>query len=317
MLFQLKVKDQKNRFSRQTVSKIEKIKSMLNKVKLVARNVVYVKKWSDNNSELQKITNPSHSFFLDSRNLNINIGCFLIKIINDDHSLMCKVKELRQKSFFKDSESNKKDSDEFDKLCDHLVVIDKSISDDFVVGTYRLLLKPKYAENQKFYSQLEFDISNLLNRNDSTLLEAGRSCVHEDYRDGRIIKLLWRGLATYIANNNVDLIFGCASFPSSNHNLFLEQLSYLYHFHRAPNFLKTKPIEKLRACFDVIDKKLINRDEQFRKLPPLIKAYIRVGSWIGQGAIIDKEFDTTDVLIVLNSKKILKKYIQLSFQKNQ
>ena len=126
---------------------------------------------------------------------------------------------MRQKSFFKNSKIKQSDSDEYDKFCDHLVVIDKSVSDDFVVGTYRLLLKPKFLARQRFYSESEFNITNLLAGNKFTLLEAGRSCVHEQYRDGRIIRLLWRGLATYIVNNRVDLIFGCASFPSSNYTL--------------------------------------------------------------------------------------------------
>ena len=228
---------------------------------------------------------------------------------------MNKVRELRQESFFKNSKEKGSDSDEFDKFCDHLVVIDKSISKDFVVGTYRLLLKPNFLKSQKFYSQSEFNIKNLLSFKKSTLLEAGRSCVHENYRDGRIIKLLWRGLATYILNNQVDLIFGCASFPSSNYKLFVKQLSYLYHFHRTPDYLNTEPVKKLKANFNILEKKSLNVEEIFRQLPPLIKAYIRVGAWIGPGAIIDKKFDTTDVLIVLNSKKILKKYSQLSFHK--
>ena len=315
MPFQLKIKQQKNKENSQSFSKIEKFKSILDKVKFAARNVIYVKNWSDSlqRSLDKKIYLSKH--VLNPRDLNINLSCFSIKIVNDTHPLIHKVKELRQKSFFKNSGEKESDSDEFDKFCDHLVVIDKSISKDFVVGTYRLLLKPKFLKTQKFYSQSEFNIKNLLDIKNLTLLEAGRSCVHENYRDGRIIKLLWRGLATYITNNQVDLIFGCASFPSSNYKLFVKQLSYLYHYHRTPDYLRTEPVEKLKANFNVLKKTSLNVNESFRQLPPLIKAYIRVGAWIGPGAIIDKKFDTTDVLIVLNSKKILKKYSQLSFQK--
>ncbi len=314
MLFQLKVKHQRNKQNSQNFSKIERFKFILNKVKFAARNVIYLKKWSDSAEPQDKKTYLS-KHVLNPRHMNITLSRFSIKIVNDTHPLINKVKELRQKSFFKNSKDTGHDSDEFDKFCDHLVVIDKSISNEFVVGTYRLLLKPKLFKNQKFYSQSEFNINNLLNYKNSTLLEAGRSCVHENYRDGTIIKLLWRGLATYIANNQVDLIFGCASFPSSNYRLFVKQLSYLYHYHSPPSHLNTQPIKKLKANFNFIQKNLINEEELFRQLPPLIKAYIRVGAWIGSGAIVDKKFDTTDVLIILNSKKILKKYSQLSFQK--
>ena len=310
MLFQLKKKNQKNYQDLRLNPKIEKIKLILKKVKFVAKNVIYVKNWSKNSSILQKLkteNNPS----IKSKKLSFNHGSIELKIIDNTDQLMHKVKKLRYESFFGESDKVKYDSDEFDKLCDHLVAIDKSISDDYVVGTYRLLLKPKFVKSQKFYSQTEFNISKLTKKKSLTLLEAGRSCVHKNYRDGSVIKLLWRGLATYIVKNQVDIVFGCASFPSSNHNLFRNQLSYLKHYHSSPKYLKTKPLWKLKVKFKTIDKKLLNSNEEFRKLPPLIKAYIRVGAFVGSGAIVDKEFDTTDVLIVLETKKMLKKYSKL------
>ena len=314
MLFLLKI-DQKNKENQNNFSKVEKLREFLSKVRLVAKNLFYLKKWSSKKIEANPYINTSSAEVSNSRFLDIDLGRFNLKIINDSHPLIIQVKELRQKSFFKNSKTKQSDSDEYDKFCDHLVVIDKSVSDDFVVGTYRLLLKPKLQEKQRFYSESEFDISNLLANNNSTLLEAGRSCVHEHYRDGRIIRLLWRGLATYIINNRVDLIFGCASFPSSNHELFIKQLSYLYHYHKTPKSLSTRPVKKLKAKFNIMNKNKIDIEGEFRNLPPLIKAYIRVGAWIGPGAIVDSKFGTTDVLIVLNAKKILKKYAQLSFEK--
>ncbi len=314
MLFLLKV-DQKNKENQNNFSKFEKLRGFLNKIRLVAKNVVYIKKWPIKKIGNNSFVNKSSALLANSRFLDIDLGRFSLKVINDSNPLINQVKELRQKSFFKNSKKKQSDSDEYDKFCDHLVVIDKSVADDFVVGTYRLLLKPKLITRQRFYSESEFDISNLLSSNKATLLEAGRSCVHEQYRDGRIIRLLWRGLATYIINNRVDLIFGCASFPSSNYKLFIKQLSYLYHYHKTPKYLSTSPVKKLRANYNVMNKNKIDIEREFRQLPPLIKAYIRVGAWIGPGAIVDSKFNTTDVLIVLNSKKILKKYAQLSFEK--
>ena len=310
MLFQLKKKKQKSSQDPKLSPKVDKIKTILKKVKFVARNVIYVKKWSKNSPLLQKIKTENNSH-IKSKKLNFHHGSIELRIIDDTDELMHKVKKLRYESFFGESDKVKYDSDEFDKLCDHLVAIDKSISDDYVVGTYRLLLKPKFVKSQKFYSQSEFNISKLTKKKSLTLLEAGRSCVHKNYRDGSVIKLLWRGLATYIVKNQVDIVFGCASFPSSNHNLFRNQLSYLKHYHSSPKYLKTKPLWKLKVKFKTIDKKLLNSNEEFRKLPPLIKAYIRVGAFVGSGAIVDKEFDTTDVLIVLETKKMLKKYSKL------
>ena len=185
------------------------------------------------------------------------------------------VKKLRFKSFFDEIGPNKTDSDKFDEFCDHLVVIDKSVSEDFVVGTYRLLHKPKNEMVTSFYSQSEFDITNLLNKN-ASLLEAGRSCVRKEYRDGRIIKLLWKALATYIVISKVEYIFGCASFPSSNHNKFLNQLSYLHHYHSQKKDLRPNQLKSLQANYKIIEKENLKIDEEFRNLPPLIKAYLEL-----------------------------------------
>ena len=314
MLFQLKTHDQKNKQNHRTFYKIDTFKSIIKKVKFVAKNVIYVKKWSQSSETFEKIHLENKDIYKCSRDINLNLGTYELKTIDDSNSLIFKVKKLRQKSFFKETHENSVDSDEFDKFCDHLVVIDKSVSDDHVVGTYRLLLKSKFVTSRKFYSQSEFDISKLIKKKSLILLEAGRSCVHEDYRDGRIIKLLWRGLATFIVRNKVDVIFGCASFPSSNPKLFANQLSYLHHFHMPPKSLRTKPLKNLKAEYRIVDKKLINAEDEFRKLPPLIKAYIRAGAFIGSGAVVDKKFNTTDVLIVLESKKIVKKYSQLQIK---
>ena len=144
MLFLLKI-DQKNKENQNNFSKVEKLREFLSKVRLVAKHFIYVKNWSNKKIE----TNPcitSSVVLPNSRFLDIDLGRFNLKIINDSHPLIIQVKELRQKSFFKNSKTKQSDSDEYDKFCDHLVVIDKSVSDDFVVGTYRLLLKPKLQE---------------------------------------------------------------------------------------------------------------------------------------------------------------------------
>ena len=315
MVFQLKTKNKST--SDSTRKNIGKFKSILSKVKYVAKNVIYVKKWSTvlKEKNLKELDYKSNDLkkSISSEQLDFSFKNYQVKIIRHPDPLLIKAKQLRQKSFFEDSKEKKIDSDEFDKFCDHLVVVDKSIASDFVVGTYRLLLKEKNEEYKRFYSESEFNISNLFKKNIS-MLEAGRSCVDKNYRDGKIIKLLWRGLAFYIIQKKVDLIFGCASFPSSDYSKFKNQLSYLNHFHRPPPKYSTYPREKLKADLDISLPKKINKDDEFRLLPPLIKAYIRTGAWVGKGAVVDERFNTTDVLIILRSQNIIKKYSNLSFK---
>ncbi len=314
MVFQLKIR---NKSTKNSISKnINGFRSILSKVKYVAKNVIYVRKWSSNLEEAKTKKNYHNSNDLkkssNSEHLDFSFKNYQVKIINHPDPLLIKAKQLRQRSFFEDSKE-KLDSDEFDEFCDHLLVIDTSVSSDFVVGTYRLLLKRKSQRYRKFYSESEFDISNLFKKNIS-MLEAGRSCVDKNYRDGKIIKLLWRGLAFYIIQKKVDLIFGCASFPSSNYSEFKHQLSYLNHFHKPPQKYSTSPKEKLKANIDIVLPKNISAEEEFRSLPPLIKAYIRAGAWVGKGAVVDNRFNTTDVLIILKSENIIKKYSNLSFK---
>ncbi len=264
-------------------------------------------------SKLISLNNTEQDSKID-KSLKFSFKNFDIRIIKDPDPLLKKAKSLRYKSFFINSKKVELDSDEYDALCDHLVVIDKSVGDDFVVGTYRLLLKEKKILKKNFYSETEFDISNLCKIKNISMLEAGRSCVHEDYRDGRIIKLLWRGLAYYIIKKKADLIFGCASFPSADHKNFIRQLSYLKYFHIPPQKYSTSPLDNVKANLRYLPVEKLQKKEDFRLLPPLIKAYIRVGAWIGEGAVVDNKFDTTDVLIILKSKNIIKKYSKLSFK---
>ncbi len=305
MVFPLKVKNKTVKHKLED-SKFEKFRSILSKVKYAAKNVIYLKGWS--NEKLEKKTFDIR--FVDD--VSFTFKNFLVKIIREPDPIIIKSKELRYKSFFANKKGDNVDSDQFDDLCDHLVVIDRSIADDFVVGTYRLLLKPKKRHNFRFYSESEFDLNKLLKMKNLSLLEAGRSCVHENYRDGRIIKLLWRGLASYIVSKKVDLIFGCASFPSANSKLFSKELSYLRHNHTPPKIFNSRPLNHLKANFNEIERESYDKESIFRSLPPLIKAYIRAGAWINDGAVTDFKFDTTDVLVILKSKNIIKKYSSLS-----
>ncbi len=312
MLFLLKEKKNKLNFSLESKN-FQRFKIIFAKVKYVAKNVIYIKKWPKNRNKVFDKLKIFHKA-KKGENFEFNFANYTVKIINEPDPLLQKAKSLRYRIFF--GKTNKKfyDSDEFDADCDHLVVIDNKISNDHVVGTYRLLHKPKSINYRLFYSESEFNISSLFNLRNISMLEAGRSCVHEDYRDGRIIKLLWRGLASYIVQKKIDLIFGCASFPSSNHSLFKNQLSYLHHYHMPPKKYLTKPLDHMKADYEVLEKNEFDGEDQFRALPPLIKAYIRTGAWIGPGAIVDKKFNTTDVFIILKAENIIQKYSNLSFR---
>ena len=248
-------------------------------------------------------------------NINFEVDRFQVLVVNDNDLLIRNAQRLRFNTFLKKSSINNPDyvldSDEYDKFCDHLVVIDKSVSSHYVVGTYRLMIN--FSNNPKgdFYTETEFDLYNL-KKLDLKILEVGRSCVHKNYRDGKIIRLLWRGLSTYIKKSKVDFIIGCASFQCSNTNKIRNQLSFLKNFYSAPKKYLTFPLKSKSIKWKNSDISEISRLKIFKSLPPLIKAYLRVGAWVGEGAVFDPHFKTIDICIILKADKIDPKYLKMA-----
>ena len=205
---------------------------------------------------------------------------------------------------------HKKDFDKFDEYCDHMLVIDHNKSNENqVVGAYRMLLDYVASSKDGFYSSSEYDLKNLVNNIKShKACEIGRSCVHIDYRNNQTIQLLWKGLAHYYADNKLTRIFGCASFPGSDTKNLELPLSYLYHYHLAPSNLMVKAIKERYVDMNLIKKEDIDVRKAIKSIPPLIRAYLRLGGVCGDGAVIDYQFQTTDVFMILAMEDVPEKY---------
>lgn len=203
----------------------------------------------------------------------------------------------------------KRDFDHFDPISDHLVVIDRSIDDpdEQIVGTYRMLRQEMADKHGSFYTSEEYDLTPLMNCGQS-LLELGRSCVLADYRTRPVLQMLWEGIVDYLLSHNVGLMFGCASFHGTDIDALSRQLSYLYHYHLAPPELRPRALEERYVDMNIIPREEIEERTFFNELPALIKGYIRLGAYIGDGAVIDHQFNTTDVCIVLPTKKVSARY---------
>jgi putative hemolysin len=190
-----------------------------------------------------------------------------------------------------------RDFDDYDPICQHLLVVDTA--QDQVIATYRLM-REDAAERSAlgFYTAGEYDISAMLKaRKGQRLLELGRSCVLKAYRTGPTMQLLWRGLLVYLIKHDIDLMFGCASLPGTDPKALALELSYLYHFHLAPEHERVRALPDRYVAMNVMPKEAIDEAEALRALPPLVKGYVRTGAKIGDGAVIDHQFGTTDVFI--------------------
>lgn len=201
------------------------------------------------------------------------------------------------------------DVDEFDCICDHLLVIDLEADAPFpsVVGTYRLLRRAKASRHQRFYTEQEYDLTPLLHY-PGEIVELGRSCVDVAYRHRGVMQLLWRGLATYVIHHNIDVMFGCASFPGTAPDMLAASLSYLYHYHLAPSSLQPRAHGHRHVEMNRMPRSAIDVSSALSALPPLIKGYLRVGGIVGDGAVIDRQFNTTDVCMIVKTDNLTKKY---------
>ncbi len=203
----------------------------------------------------------------------------------------------------------RRDFDNFDAVCDHLLVIDRQ-SGDFpcgVVGTYRLLRRSAALDRGGFYTANEFDIAYLL-AHGGEIMELGRSCVAPAYRDRPTMQLLWRGVAAYVFHHRIELMFGCASFPDPEPMALALPLSYLFHAHLAPPALrpKARPGRYVDMC--LLPEAEIDQRRALSALPPLLKGYLRLGGFVGDGAVVDRQFNTTDVCVVVKTDLVTDKY---------
>jgi putative hemolysin len=250
-------------------------------------------------------------------------GTFEIRLATTKKEIR-KAQRLRYKVFYEEGHAIaqrgaalvRRDLCRFDKICDHLLVIDNAARNSFcgmkprVIGTYRLLRGEVAARHGGFYSQSEFDIAPLLARHgEKKFLELGRSCVHPKYRSKRVIELLWRGLWIYAKHHKIDVLVGCASLPGTNPLALALPLSFLHHQASAEAEWQVHPRDGRAVPMAILDKTAVDVRKGIAALPPLIKAYVRIGAKFGDGAVIDSEFGTIDVFTIMPIAETEERYI--------
>ncbi len=184
--------------------------------------------------------------------------------------------------------------DRFDPFFDHLILYDGAA----VVGVYRMLRGEQARAAGQYYSEDEFDLSPL-RASDRRLMELGRSCLHPAYRGGPAMYHLWSALARYIAEHRIEILFGAASFAGADITAHRAPLSLLHRHHLAPSELRVKARES--QPLDLVPEAQLDRRKIMVRMPSLIKAYLRLGGVVGDGAFIDTAFNTTDICLILDT----------------
>lgn len=205
--------------------------------------------------------------------------------------------------------ATQRDRDDFDAVADHLLVVDHDRGEgaQSVVGTYRLIRRPAAARLGRWYSAAEYDISRILAA-EGELVECGRSCVDAAYRTRGTLQLLWGGIAAYVFKHRIAILFGCASLPGTDLDALSDQLTYLAANHMAPEAIRPVALPDRYVPMLRRDPAGIDVKRTLVDLPPLVKGYLRLGGFVGDGAVLDHQFNTTDVAVLVKTDQITDKY---------
>ena len=248
------------------------------------------------------------------------IGTLEVRLARDESEIAA-AQEVRYRVFYDEMGAHqgavqalgRRDADRFDPVCDHLLVLDSGLPGperNRIVGTYRLLRQEAAAAAGGFYSQDEFDLPGLVARHPGVrFLELGRSCVLPEYRSKRTIEVLWQGIWAYTNHHRIGVMTGCASFPGVDPAAHAESLSYLAHHCRAGGDWDIRAVPGRYQAMDLLPAEAINAKSAIAGMPPLVKGYLRLGARIGDGCVVDRDFGTVDVFIVLPVSAISSRYV--------
>ncbi|QFU17554.1 GNAT family N-acetyltransferase [Microvirga thermotolerans] len=252
------------------------------------------------------------------------IGSLEVRLATTDKEIR-RAQKLRFKVFYEEMSAepdgqallSRRDVDRYDALCDHLLVLDHDVkakpfrpAKPKVVGTYRLLRQEVADRHGGFYTAGEYDIAPLIRSHPHLrFLELGRSCVLKPYRNKRTVELLWHGIWTYVLHHRIDVMIGCASLEGTDPQSLALPLSFLHHYASAPPEWQASALPERFTAMDLLPKEAVDPKAALHALPPMIKGYLRLGASFGHGAVIDRQFGTTDVLVILPVSAINPRYI--------
>ena len=250
--------------------------------------------------------------------MRIEAGRFTVRLAESEADVAA-AQRLRYRVFVEemgatptpDDAADRRERDRFDPYFEHLLLIDNESSDpeveSGVVGVYRLMTDEAARNGIGFYGQSEYQLDRLMNFPRRTV-ELGRSCVDLVHRGGAGMHLLWTGLGEYVAEHQIAILFGVASFHGNDPKPLAQALSYLHHNHLAPEDLRVRAVEESYVSMDILPADKVEKVEAMRQIPALIKAYIRLGGFVGEGAYVDHEFNTVDVCLLMDTERMVQRY---------
>ena len=220
--------------------------------------------------------------------------------------------EIRDAAFSPEEVEVGRDFDEFDPYCDHLIVVDPArVSGDSpgIIGTYRMMARSKRPDDPGFYTDRFYDLG-CFDAIDGEIVEMGRVCIDPDYRSRAVMQLLWKGIADYVLSNNVKILFGCAGFDGTDPVEHQNLLSHLHNKFLAPERICPVATGPDRLEFEQLPADAIDHKAAKAQIPSIIKGYARMGGYIGDGAVVNRHFNTTMVCIVVEIEGLTERYMR-------
>ncbi len=250
--------------------------------------------------------------------MEIDAGRYTVRLARNDEDVAA-AQRLRYKVFVEEmgatptpeDRARRLETDRFDPYFEHLILIDNEAGSDDplerVAGVYRLMTGERAKAGIGFYGASEYDLTKL-EQLDRKVVELGRSCVGAEYRGGAAMHLLWTGLGEYVTSRGIEIMFGTASFHGSDPAPLAHALSFLHHNHLAPEDLRVRALPEHYVPMDVLPADQVDRRAATKLIPALIKAYIRLGGFVGEGAYVDHEFNTVDVCLLMDTTRMVQRY---------
>jgi putative hemolysin len=250
--------------------------------------------------------------------LRVEAGRFTVRLAESEQDVAA-AQRLRYRVFVEEmgaaataeERAARREWDEFDPHFDHLILIDNEAASDDpldrVCGVYRLMTGTMARRGVGFYGATEYDLTKLVHYPRETV-EVGRSCVAADHRGGAGMHLLWTGLGRYVAERGVQIMFGVASFHGVDVAPLAEPLSYLHWRHLAPEDLRVRALPARFQRMDLLPEDRVDKVAAMRRIPALIKAYLRLGGFVGEGAFVDHDFNTVDVCLLMDTTRMVERY---------
>lgn len=198
--------------------------------------------------------------------------------------------------------------DSYDRFAEYMAVFHNGR----IVGTYRIIDRKAAEKMDGFYTESEYNISKI-KKYRGNIAEMSRACVEKSYREnGLVMRLLWAGLGEMIVRRKIGIVFGVASFVGKNPARSAQAISYLYYNHLTPSRLRATVLPEKFADgvnpklgrMNILPREFVDEADARAEMTPLIKGYLRLGATFGRGVFIDAPFNTYDVFVMLETRKM-------------